>query len=234
MRGKKKTWWCETYKLNQFSSVPRCMMYLLLLLLQVYIGINSLSTDFSSQKGVKGLPLNIQVDTYDFSSGTNHLIHRAACQVKIFCDKVSLLHHFAFIHTHRQTRTEQSWIPSRHCNCVTVRPQGAERKMRDEERKRGKRRGKTTDANGEGCKRLLRPQLYRLQTQYVECLTWWTSLHLFPATKSVVSSSIGSDYTFFKTIDDHVTQPVLFIPETHLSSLQRMVGPTWTVLPCCQ
>uniref|UniRef100_A0A4W6F223 Grainyhead like transcription factor 3 n=1 Tax=Lates calcarifer TaxID=8187 RepID=A0A4W6F223_LATCA len=116
---------------------------------KVYIGINSLSTDFSSQKGVKGLPLNLQIDTYDFSSGTNQLIHRAACQIKIFCDK------------------------------------GAERKMRDEERKRSKRRGKNSN-------------------------------------DSLVSSSMGSDCTFFQTLDDHVTQPVLFIPETHLSSLQRM------------
>uniref|UniRef100_H3DIR3 Grainyhead-like transcription factor 3 n=1 Tax=Tetraodon nigroviridis TaxID=99883 RepID=H3DIR3_TETNG len=118
---------------------------------KVYIGINSLSTDFSSQKGVKGLPLNLQIDTYDVSSGTNHLIHRAACQVKIFCDK------------------------------------GAERKMRDEERKRSKRRGKNDAAN-----------------------------------KSIVSSSISSECTFFQTLDDHVTHPVLFIPETHISSLQRM------------
>ncbi|XP_050934204.1 LOW QUALITY PROTEIN: grainyhead-like protein 3 homolog [Lates calcarifer] len=124
---------------------------------KVYIGINSLSTDFSSQKGVKGLPLNLQIDTYDFSSGTNQLIHRAACQIKIFCDK------------------------------------GAERKMRDEERKRSKRRGKNSnDAN---------------------------------TNKSLVSSSMGSDCTFFQTLDDHVTQPVLFIPETHLSSLQRMATP---------
>ncbi|GAA6213441.1 grainyhead-like protein 3 homolog [Lates japonicus] len=124
---------------------------------KVYIGINSLSTDFSSQKGVKGLPLNLQIDTYDFSSGANQLIHRAACQVKIFCDK------------------------------------GAERKMRDEERKRSKRRGKSSnDAN---------------------------------TNKSLVSSSMGSDCTFFQTLDDHVTQPVLFIPETHLSSLQRMAAP---------
>uniref|UniRef100_UPI0037E7B07B grainyhead-like protein 3 homolog n=1 Tax=Semicossyphus pulcher TaxID=241346 RepID=UPI0037E7B07B len=122
---------------------------------KVYIGINSLSTDFSSQKGVKGLPLNIQIDTYDFSSGTNRLIHRAACQVKIFCDK------------------------------------GAERKMRDEERKRSKRRGKN-DSN---------------------------------TNKSLVSSSMGTDSTFFQTLDDHATQPVLFIPETHLSSLQRMAAP---------
>ncbi|XP_026155874.1 grainyhead-like protein 3 homolog [Mastacembelus armatus] len=122
---------------------------------KVYIGINSLSTDFSAQKGVKGLPLNLQIDTYDFSSGTNQLIHRAACQVKIFCDK------------------------------------GAERKMRDEEKKRSKRRGKNIDAN----------------------------------TKSLVTSSMSSDCTFFQTLDDHVTQPVLFIPETHLSSLQRMAAP---------
>ncbi|KAK2891883.1 grainyhead-like protein 3 homolog [Channa argus] len=123
---------------------------------KVYIGINSLSTDFSSQKGVKGLPLNLQIDTYDFSSGANQLIHRAACQVKIFCDK------------------------------------GAERKMRDEERKRSKRRGKNLDAN---------------------------------TNKSLVTSSMGSDCTFFQTLDDHVTQPVLFIPETHLSSLQRVAAP---------
>ncbi|XP_040916584.1 grainyhead-like protein 3 homolog [Toxotes jaculatrix] len=123
---------------------------------KVYIGINSLSTDFSSQKGVKGLPLNLQIDTYDFSSGTNQLIHRAACQVKIFCDK------------------------------------GAERKMRDEERKRSKRRGKNVND---------------------------------PANKSLVTSSMGLDCTFFQTLDDHITQPVLFIPEAHLSSLQRMAAP---------
>uniref|UniRef100_A0A3B4GP03 Grainyhead like transcription factor 3 n=1 Tax=Pundamilia nyererei TaxID=303518 RepID=A0A3B4GP03_9CICH len=126
---------------------------------KVYIGINSLSTDFSSQKGVKGLPLNLQIDTYDLSSGNGQMIHRAALQVKIFCDK------------------------------------GAERKMRDEERKRSKKRGKNTND-----------------------------------AKSLVSSSIGNECTFFQTLDDHITQPVLFIPETHLSSLQRMVGPHLTTV----
>ncbi|XP_038134089.1 grainyhead-like protein 3 homolog [Cyprinodon tularosa] len=131
---------------------------------KIYIGINSLSTDFSSQKGVKGLPLNLQIDTYDFSSGSNQLIHRAACQVKIFCDK------------------------------------GAERKMRDEEKKRSKRRGKNTnDANA----------------------------------KSLVSSSIGSECTFFKTLDDLVTPPVLFIPDTHLTGLQRMAAPTDDIERSC-
>lgn len=71
---------------------------------QVYIGINSLSTDFSSQKGVKGLPLNIQIDTYDFSSGANQLIHRAACQVKIFCDKVRHSCRLISIHTHTKEK----------------------------------------------------------------------------------------------------------------------------------
>ncbi|XP_051725273.1 grainyhead-like protein 3 homolog [Ctenopharyngodon idella] len=123
---------------------------------KVHIGINSLSTDFSSQKGVKGLPLNLQIDTYDFSSGNNRLIHRAVCQVKIFCDK------------------------------------GAERKMRDEERKRSKRRTKNvSDSSNNGCKQAL------------------------------VSSSVGRDSTYFKTIEDHVTQPVLFIPEMHFSTMQR-------------
>lgn len=48
-----------------------------------------------------------------------------------------------------------------------------------------------------------------------------------------MSSSISNESTFFKTLDDHVTQPVLFIPETHLSSLQRMVRPPSATLCCC-
>lgn len=57
---------------------------------QVFIGVNCLSTDFSSQKGVKGVPLNLQIDTYDCGSGAERLVHRAVCQIKIFCDKVTL------------------------------------------------------------------------------------------------------------------------------------------------
>uniref|UniRef100_A0A663EKX6 Grainyhead like transcription factor 3 n=1 Tax=Aquila chrysaetos chrysaetos TaxID=223781 RepID=A0A663EKX6_AQUCH len=55
---------------------------------KVFIGVNCLSTDFSSQKGVKGVPLNLQIDTYDYGNGTSQLVHRAVCQIKIFCDKV--------------------------------------------------------------------------------------------------------------------------------------------------
>ncbi|XP_073530270.1 grainyhead-like protein 1 homolog isoform X2 [Phyllobates terribilis] len=77
---------------------------------KVFISVNCLSTDFSSQKGVKGLPLNIQIDTYSYNNRSNKPIHRAYCQIKVFCDK------------------------------------GAERKIRDEERKQSKR--KVTDVKG--------------------------------------------------------------------------------------
>lgn len=39
--------------------------------------------------------------------------------------------------------------------------------------------------------------------------------------QALVSSSVGRDSTYFKTIEDHVTQPVLFIPEMHFSTMQR-------------
>ncbi|XP_031724517.1 grainyhead-like protein 2 homolog isoform X2 [Anarrhichthys ocellatus] len=76
---------------------------------QVFISANCLSTDFSSQKGVKGMPLIIQIDTYSYNSCSSRPIHRAFSQIKVFCDK------------------------------------GAERKLRDEEKKQLRKRmkGKT-------------------------------------------------------------------------------------------
>lgn len=41
---------------------------------------------------------------------------------------------------------------------------------------------------------------------------------------------MGSECTVFQMLDDHVTQPVFFIPQTHVSSLQRMVGHPHVVL----
>uniref|UniRef100_A0A672IBT0 Grainyhead-like transcription factor 1 n=1 Tax=Salarias fasciatus TaxID=181472 RepID=A0A672IBT0_SALFA len=76
---------------------------------KIFISVNCLSTDFSSQKGVKGLPLNLQIDTYSYNNRSNKPIHRAYCQIKVFCDK------------------------------------GAERKIRDEERKQSRRKGKVAD-----------------------------------------------------------------------------------------
>ncbi|KAK2910646.1 grainyhead-like protein 2 homolog [Channa argus] len=73
---------------------------------KVLISVNCLSTDFSSQKGVKGMPLIMQVDTYSYNSCSSRPIHRAFAQIKVFCDK------------------------------------GAERKLRDEEKKQLRRRTK--------------------------------------------------------------------------------------------
>ncbi|XP_035491552.2 grainyhead-like protein 2 homolog isoform X1 [Scophthalmus maximus] len=73
---------------------------------KVFISVNCLSTDFSSQKGVKGTPLTIQIDTFSYNSCSSRPIHRAFSQIKVFCDK------------------------------------GAERKLRDEEKKNLRKRTK--------------------------------------------------------------------------------------------
>uniref|UniRef100_A0A6Q2ZD09 Grh/CP2 DB domain-containing protein n=1 Tax=Esox lucius TaxID=8010 RepID=A0A6Q2ZD09_ESOLU len=77
---------------------------------KIFITVNCLSTDFSSQKGVKGLPLMIQIDTYSYNNRSNRPLHRAYSQIKVFCDK------------------------------------GAERKIRDEERKQNRKKTKGKEA----------------------------------------------------------------------------------------
>ncbi|XP_069092015.1 grainyhead-like protein 1 homolog isoform X3 [Pleurodeles waltl] len=127
---------------------------------KVFISVNCLSTDFSSQKGVKGLPLNIQIDTYSYNNRSNKPVHRAYCQIKVFCDK------------------------------------GAERKIRDEERKQSKRKGKCT----------------------------YTSSQLNPfadAKGQLLAPHKRTDMTIFKPLMDFDTQPVLFIPDVHFTNLQR-------------
>ncbi|XP_041950925.1 grainyhead-like protein 1 homolog isoform X1 [Alosa sapidissima] len=123
---------------------------------RIYVSVNCLSTDFSPQKGVKGLPLNLQIDTYSCSNHGDQLpLHRAYCQIKVFCDK------------------------------------GAERKIRDEERKVLRRKGRgqdsaSTKTGGKG------------------------TLQLNPL-----------DITVFKPMSDMVTMPVLFIPEAHFAAHQQ-------------
>ncbi|XP_066248636.1 protein grainyhead isoform X3 [Euwallacea similis] len=53
---------------------------------KINIAVQCLSTDFSSQKGVKGLPLHLQIDTYEDPRDTS-IYHRGYCQIKVFCDK---------------------------------------------------------------------------------------------------------------------------------------------------
>ncbi|KAK2093323.1 grainyhead-like [Saguinus oedipus] len=127
---------------------------------KVFISVNCLSTDFSSQKGVKGLPLNIQIDTYSYNNRSNKPVHRAYCQIKVFCDK------------------------------------GAERKIRDEERKQSKRKGKCPDPSSQ--------------------------LNAFSDVKvPLLPSHKRMDITVFKPFIDLDTQPVLFIPDVHFANLQR-------------
>ncbi|NWI23922.1 GRHL1 protein, partial [Sula dactylatra] len=127
---------------------------------KVFISVNCLSTDFSSQKGVKGLPLNLQIDTYSYNNRSNKPVHRAYCQIKVFCDK------------------------------------GAERKIRDEERKQSKRKGKCADPSSQ--------------------------LNAFSDVKvPMLPSHKRTDITIFKPFMDLDTQPVLFIPDIHFANLQR-------------
>ena len=51
---------------------------------KVSLAVQCLSTDFSTQKGVKGLPLHIQIDTYDDARATGFpVFHRGYCQIKV-------------------------------------------------------------------------------------------------------------------------------------------------------
>ncbi|XP_021919382.1 protein grainyhead isoform X6 [Zootermopsis nevadensis] len=53
---------------------------------KINVAVQCLSTDFSSQKGVKGLPLHLQIDTYEDPRDST-IFHRGYCQIKVFCDK---------------------------------------------------------------------------------------------------------------------------------------------------
>lgn len=127
---------------------------------KIFITVNCLSTDFSSQKGVKGLPLMIQIDTYSYNNRSNKPIHRAYCQIKVFCDK------------------------------------GAERKIRDEERKQNRKKGKG-------------------QASHTQCS------NSSDGKMAAIPLQKKSDITYFKTMPDLHSQPVLFIPDVHFANLQR-------------
>ncbi|KAJ8334927.1 hypothetical protein SKAU_G00405660 [Synaphobranchus kaupii] len=127
---------------------------------KIFITVNCLSTDFSSQKGVKGLPLMIQIDTYSYNNRSNKPLHRAYCQIKVFCDK------------------------------------GAERKIRDEERKQIRKKAK-----GQPC-----------SAQYAN------GKDEAPGVAPLLKKS---DMTYFKNMTDLDSQPVLFIPDVHFGNLQR-------------
>ncbi|XP_077599381.1 grainyhead-like transcription factor 2b isoform X3 [Stigmatopora nigra] len=138
---------------------------------KIFITVNCLSTDFSSQKGVKGLPLMIQMDTYSYNNRSNKPLHRAYSQIKVFCDK------------------------------------GAERKIRDEERKlfRKKSKGRRRDKSQRALPSPLLPSF----------------LGKDGGAGAMAAAAKKSDATYFKTMSDLEAQPVLFIPDVHFGNLQR-------------
>lgn len=161
-----------------------------LFLLQIFISVNCLSTDFSSQKGVKGLPLNLQIDTYSYNNRSNKPIHRAYCQIKVFCDK------------------------------------GAERKIRDEERKQSRRKGKVSDLNPTMACESLRSALIicsvDTKVNCSLCLCRWLTFTVVDIKTPILQKR--NDVTIFKMMNDMETQPVLFIPDIHFSTYQRHVS----------
>uniref|UniRef100_A0A915KYP7 Grh/CP2 DB domain-containing protein n=1 Tax=Romanomermis culicivorax TaxID=13658 RepID=A0A915KYP7_ROMCU len=139
-------------------------------IVKVNVGVQCLSTDFSNQKGVKGLPLHLQVDTFDEAYSKSVPFHRGYCQVKIFCDKINEI----------DFRICSKGCVFRNCNrcidyfgmnevyqsfylavlCLYLMPfamQGANRKMLHEQRRDEKRRlngrKKTDDEYHEPCER---------------------------------------------------------------------------------
>lgn len=69
--------------------------------IKVNVAVHCLSTDFSNQKGVKGLPLHVQIDTYE--NAREDPVHRGYCQIKVFCDKGA----------ERKTRDEERRLKTR-------------------------------------------------------------------------------------------------------------------------
>ncbi|KAL6730734.1 hypothetical protein Aduo_001682 [Ancylostoma duodenale] len=104
---------------------------------KISIATQCLSTDFSNQKGVKGLPLHVQIDTYD-GENDKQPFHRGYCQIKVFCDKGA----------ERKLRDEDKRNQKRklagnHCRehaLWLLFPVGANRKMLHENRRDEKRR----------------------------------------------------------------------------------------------
>ncbi|KAK0425503.1 hypothetical protein QR680_009239 [Steinernema hermaphroditum] len=54
--------------------------------MKLSVAVQCLSTDFSPQKGVKGWPMHLQIDTFD-DENAKVPFHRGYCQIKVFCDK---------------------------------------------------------------------------------------------------------------------------------------------------
>uniref|UniRef100_H2ZM15 Grh/CP2 DB domain-containing protein n=1 Tax=Ciona savignyi TaxID=51511 RepID=H2ZM15_CIOSA len=124
---------------------------------KIFVSCNCLSTDFSAQKGIKGLPLLLQIDTYIDNRRGVAPAHRGMCQLKVFCDK------------------------------------GAERKIRDEERKAIRKRQRSAQAP------LRSPSITP------------------PPAAGAPGGTPGKrlDVVYFRTVFDYITPSVYFVPEVY-------------------
>nr|CAB3250838.1 grainyhead-like protein 2 homolog [Phallusia mammillata] len=157
---------------------------------KIFISCNCLSTDFSAQKGIKGLPLLLQIDTYLDERRVGVPAHRGVCQLKVFCDK------------------------------------GAERKIRDEERKamRKKQKSKGPSSVGAGQRMNLSPVNIKpvIEPQNV------TPPPQQGSNQPPTTSHKRLDVVYFKTIADRVTPSVYFVPDVYVPTNRVHV----TVSPC--
>ncbi|XP_064118859.1 protein grainyhead-like isoform X2 [Macrobrachium nipponense] len=107
---------------------------------KISVAIQCLSTDFSSQKGVKGPPLHIQVDTYAVLSTSQHLHHlyNPSSQPLPLHTQGLPLH--IQVDTYEDPRDAATLVHRGYCQIKVFCDKGAERKTRDEERRAAKRR----------------------------------------------------------------------------------------------
>lgn len=137
---------------------------------KIFISVNCLSTDFSAQKGIKGLPLLLQIDTYTDMRRNARPVHRAITQIKVFCDK------------------------------------GAERKIRDEERKAiRKKNGSTGKTAGQTAHHL--NMAMNLQNNLMN------NIANPQGNNQLMHGSKRHEVVFFKASPDLNTAVTYFIPE---------------------
>ncbi|XP_076804990.1 grainyhead-like protein 1 homolog isoform X1 [Clavelina lepadiformis] len=147
---------------------------------KIFVSCNCLSTDFSAQKGIKGLPLLMQIDTYVDNRRGGVPDHRGVCQLKVFCDK------------------------------------GAERKIRDEERKAMRKRQKTSSKTGAVTHhRTLSPV-------DIKPIITTSGISHSPQPLVTCPNSLPSqkkqDTVIFKTVTDCSVPAVYFVPDIYANS----------------
>lgn len=113
---------------------------------------------------------------------------------------------------------------------VFVSPQGAERKIRDEERKLFRKKSKGLSFRHQhytwpnyicgGCEANKKILNAHILLSYILNLLFYTCSGK-DGSVGVITVPKKSDTTYFKTMNDLESQPVLFIPDVHFGNLQR-------------